>query len=271
MKNKIRSLFTVLLLFLFIFTLISCEDHIVMVDSSITNTNYVVTKPFISNINITTQTRLKLEGISGNIAIIGNSNINFLTVKAERKVGSVSLEDSQLHLPELKVLVTELTDEILVNTFQPQDSKGRSYIVDYVILVPNNFEISVSNLNGNIIVDSAKSSVKVRNINGLINLNNIKGSTDIEVVNGQITCQQYLPLDKSIKLSANNGSIDLIIPQSTSSEFIASSANGSINYSNLILKNYIRLPNMIKGTLGEGRGMINLVTINGNIIVKGIL
>jgi len=271
MKNKILSIFTALLLFLFIFTIISCDGNIVMVDSSITNTNYVVTKPFISNINITTQMRLKLEGINGNITIIGHPNLNSVTVKAERKVGSVSVEDSHLHLPELKVLVTDLTDEILVKTSQPQDSKGRSYIVDYVILVPNNFEISVLNLNGNIMVDSINSSVVVRNINGLINLNNIKGSTDIEVVNGQITCQQYLPMDKSIKLSANNGNIDLIIPQSTSSEFIASSANGSINYSNLILKNYIRLPNMIKGTLGEGHGMINLVTINGNIVIKGIM
>ena len=248
---------------------LGCRDNIVFDDVYITNTDYVASETFTSNIDTSTKSRLRVEGFNGSIIITGRSNSRSVMVCGEKKVGSVNIEDAKLHLADLKVLISDLNDEILIKTSQPQISQGRSYIVNYVILVPDYFEISVNNTNGNIHLDSVNNSVNINDVNGSIILNNMFGNTNISLVNGKIKCKQILPLDGSINLNIVNGSIELFIPQNTSSEFIAGVVNGDINLSNLVIRYKVNLTNLMKGTIGEGKGMINLETNLGSIYVVG--
>jgi DUF4097 and DUF4098 domain-containing protein YvlB len=89
-------------------------------------------------------------------------------------------------------------------------------------------------------------------------------------VNGQITASVTLPSAGEIDMSLVNGNVDLRIPQTTSAQFSATVAIGSISLTNLSLSNETVTPNSRTGTLGGGDGTISLDAGNGTIAVQGI-
>lgn len=257
------------IVFIIYFIIYGCNENIIDENGFITNTNYIATESLSQEINITNQSKLRLEGISGDISIVGRSDISTIKIESEKKIGSESIEDAAAHLPDLNVFISNSEDEIFVKTYQPQQSYGRSYILEYRVIVPNNFAVLIGNTNGIIMVDSIYKNVNINNVNGAVILNDLNGSTEINLVNGQISSNQTMPTDGTISLKTVNGTIELFIPQNTSSEFIATAVNGNININNLLLRNNINHTYSIQGTLGDGRGMITLETTNGSIYVSG--
>jgi hypothetical protein len=77
-------------------------------------------------------------------------------------------------------------------------------------------------------------------------------------------------LNGEIRFSGTNGDLDLSIPASTSAEFSAFADNGTISSSNLVIKDREQTGDSLTGTLGDGEGIIELLTVNGNIRVVGI-
>jgi hypothetical protein len=65
------------------------------------------------------------------------------------------------------------------------------------------------------------------------------------------------------------GSVELEIPESTSSEFTANVGVGKINLTNFDLKNPVQDNNYLHGTSGNGDGIIDLTAEVGNIQVVG--
>jgi DUF4097 and DUF4098 domain-containing protein YvlB len=148
--------------------------------------------------------------------------------------------------------VTSLANEILVETIQPEQTGGRNYTVVYTITVPQRFDVSVTNVNGD------------------VNPRQILGNVSVELTNGQIDSQVTLPRDGTIDLATTNGSITLRIPQNTGAAFSANVTNGNISVTNLNLQGQVSTSNSLQGTLGDGRGTISLRAVNGNISVTGV-
>ena len=111
--------------------------------------------------------------------------------------------------------------------------------------------------------------VNVHSVNGTITLNEIYGSVAVDLVNGDIDSKVTLPLDGAIDMGVANGNIKLDISKNTSAQFASSVVNGKINISNLNLQNKVETSKSVSGISGEGRGTINLSTVNGDINVKG--
>ncbi len=94
-------------------------------------------------------------------------------------------------------------------------------------------------------------------------------STYVELVNGQIAGKVDLPHDGMIDLTTVNGAVALDIPHNTSADFSAGVSNGRIELSNPTLRSEERTTTSLQGRLGDGRGMITLRTVNGDIGVRG--
>lgn len=249
---------------------ISCgKDKSVDSNGDVANTNFVAKESFSSKVRVFDQARLRLEAISGNVAITGESGSDSVIITGEKRVGSESTDDAEEHLQLLDVSVQDSENEIFVKTIQPEKTYGRSYVVDYTITLPKSLEVLAHNVNGTVTVDSLNNSVSVSNVNGLIALKEIFGSTLVELVNGEIEGKVTLPRDGTIGINLVNGNIDLDIPVNTSAEFSANVTNGNINVSNLFLQNEVSSPTSLHGTLGQGEGTISLRTVNGNISVAG--
>ena len=254
------------------------------------NDQVFINEPFFSEVSVQDHDLLRIEAINGSIEINGNPAANSVIIEGEKRVGADSLADAVEHLAELEVRVTDLGTEVLVETIQPRLSGGRNYEVDYRITVPENFEVLANQVNGSVFVDTLDSPVFVNNVNGDVDLVEILGSTRVNVVNGRIISEVTLPLNGSIGLKTVNGSINsevrllsdgtvditvlqgsvnLDIPQDTSATFAAGVTNGNINLSKLVLQDEVRTSRTLTGTLGDGKGDIQVETENGNITVTG--
>jgi hypothetical protein len=226
---------------------------------------------FTSELFLVTDMRIRLEAVRGDIEIEGQDDADSVTVIAQKWVGSDSLEEAEMHLNELEILITEETEEILIQTSQPEDSQDHRYIVDYHIILPSNLEIEVTLVNGDIGVQDVQNSVVIDAVNGDVFLSNTAASAIVSLSNGSINSNMVLPLDGEIRMYTDNGNIDLGIPTSTSAVFAASVVNGVISDSNLEFDDAVQTSESLTGTLGNGEGMIDLGTVNGNISVVGLI
>lgn len=216
------------------------------------NPDFIAEQDVSREVQIEEQIRIRLVAINGEITITGQPDATSVIVSAELRVGSnENQEDAEEGLDQLEVVVTDLPDKVLVQTHQPKDSRGRQYVVNYTITVPNNLEVDAHQLNGAILVDEMSNSVFVN------------------AVNGNIDSTVRLPPNGEIRLSTANGNLDLSIPTSTSAEISTFVDNGTITWDNLDLVDTAQTNQSLTGTLGDGDGVIRLETINGNIDLIG--
>ena len=225
---------------------------------------------FTIELTIVDHKRIWLEAVHGNIEIEGQVDANSIIVTAEKRVGSDSLEDAEAHMNELEILVTDKIDKFLIQTLQPEKPQDRKYIVDYYITLPSNLEIDVILTNGDIDVLDVQNSVMIDAVNGDVFLSNMFGNVIVDLTNGNINSNMDFPSNGEIRLSTDNGNLDLSIPTSISAEFSATiDGIGEVSVTNLDITYSLNTQKSIVGTLGDGKGSITLSTVNGNVGVLG--
>jgi DUF4097 and DUF4098 domain-containing protein YvlB len=270
MKNFIRA-YMALILLAGCLLLVHCgKSKSTRSDDQVDNTNFVASESFRFAVDAENKAGLRVDGISGNVEVLGLAEADSVIITGERRVGSESLEDAQNHLTELQVEVSDLTSGVQVKTIQPDEAHGRSYVVDYSITLPKTMDVVVNNVNGGVSINSIEGEIAVQNVNGSVMLDQIRGIAYVNVVNGQIQGHvALLSSGTSIEMITVNGSIGLDIPQSASAQFSASVVNGTIGVSGLALTDLVSTPYSLTGTLGDGQGRILLSTVNGSISVVG--
>ncbi|KAA3610437.1 MAG: hypothetical protein D8M58_05520 [Calditrichaeota bacterium] len=252
---------------LFVF---SCSDENSIFDNiqNVDNTDFSASELFTHNVGINNQNTFSLNGINGTVKVIP-TNGPLVIVSGVRIVESQTLEDAQEYLKNLQVSVKDLGDEVVVETQQPQQNYGRNLIVNYEIQLPKAWTVNLTNVNGDIIVDSLQGDLLINLVNGPVKLNNIYSNVTVDVVNGNIDGHVTLPSQGNCTMGIVNGPITLAIPQNTSAQFSAKLTNGSINLNNLELQNMQSSNTSMTGTLSTGQGSIDLQTVNGTISVNG--
>jgi len=246
-----------------------------------------VVEKFSFEIQVRHQSRFRLEGVNGNIDIIGVPGASTVAIWGERRIKSQSTEDARAYLKNLEVRVTDGDKEVFVKTIQPRETHGRNLEVVYHIRMPDNWEALVNHVNGNVLIDSLAGKVSIGLVNGSVQLWEISetisigltngnvvlakiiGNTFIALVNGNIDASVTLPQQGTCEMNAVNGTIDLQIPQNTSAQLSAEVVNGSISTSGLIIHDKTTTPVSVRGRLASGEGKIALKTVNGNIRVAG--
>jgi hypothetical protein len=251
--------------------LVGCgdDDGGVGTDENVDNTNFSAQEPFHFRVDVVGQQLLELDAMSGTIAITGVAESDSVVIAGVRRVRSESTEDAEEYLQYLEIDVNNLQNRVQVITVQPSKSYGRSYEVDYEILVPEEFVIFVESINGPISIDSIENTVTFINVNGDVSLDDMVGSVSGALVNGDINATVDLPDGGILSLAVTNGDIDLLIPQTTSAEFSATVTNGDIDIDNLTLTGQEITATSWTGTLGAGDGTISLIVTNGMINVTG--
>lgn len=258
-------------------------------DDDVRNHNYRASEEFDFSIDINAQTRLDIDATNGTVEILAGADNNRVQIWGERRVESDSYSDAEYYLSKLAVDVTQYADEIAVKTIQPDNTRGRNFLVFYHIRIPRNWQVRADQQNGEVLIEGIGGPVDVTQNNGEtvlrwidndlnaaldngnIFVSHLSGSADINLINGNIDAAlDLLPAGGACKLTSVNGQILLAIPRSTSAEFSAAVTNGTIAINNLNLRNAQTTPTRKTGTLGTGDGNVELKTINGNIVVNGV-
>jgi DUF4097 and DUF4098 domain-containing protein YvlB len=233
------------------------------------NANFFVNKTFSQNVKLAGQLNLRLEGVNGEVEIIGQPGGDEVMVMGIARVGSDTYEDAQDGLGQLEVSVTEGNDEISVQTEQPNNTEGRQYIVDYTITVPGDLAVNVSLVNGHVTIQDIDNSISVVLDNGNVDFLDIYGDAVVSVVNGNVIGKLTIFPAGEAMISTVNGGIELSIPTVTSAELFGLVDNGIISWDNLNLVDIQSTNKSLQGTLGTGSGLIDLKTVNGNIDILG--
>lgn len=237
-------------------------------EDTINRTDRRAEASFSYNIPITGQTVFRIEAVNGSITMGGSSTEN-VVISGVKAVGSETIEDAEERLADLEIRVSEGGNTIQVETIQPENTRGRSYTVDYEITLPGNLESVVLQVNGTVFIEGMRADLETELVNGEVELQDIEGSVAVSVVNGNILSEVALPAGGTLAQSIVNGEIELSIPDTTSADFSASINNGNISLSGLTLENQSITSRTVTGTLGNGNGTINLQVVNGEILVRG--
>jgi len=234
-----------------------------------TNADFFAQKTFSQEIMVVDQLSLRLDVINGEVNIIGHSGVDSVIITAEAQVGSYSLLDAQTGLNQLEVKINDMNGEIFIQTLQPSNLSGRQYLVDYTLTIPSDLSVKVKLVNGHISIADVEEPIIVDLENGHVNLKGVNGDATVNVSNGGVDGSiSFLPIGE-IDISTVNGNIDLGIPTSASAELFLQVDNGIINWNNLNLIDAQYTNQSLQGILGQGSGLIELETVNGDIELTG--
>ncbi len=261
-----KPLIAVLLLSgVMLFSACCIEDPYENVD----NTRFTVTDDFSREFPATEYISLELNAINGPVEVIGIPGAKTVRIWGEKSVSSESYEDADEYMQELKVSINQDGGCIRVRTQQPENTRGRQYRIDYKVRIPENYPVTITMVNGEAYLDNLGKSLHLEMVNGNIVLRNVRGSVNTGITNGNVDVQMVLQPDDRCDIRAVNGKILLSIPPSTSATVTATLTVGAISVNNLTFTAIARTMTTLDGVLGEGQGVINLGTVNGNIELRG--
>jgi hypothetical protein len=247
----------------------ACHIEVVGVDDWDDSNRVEVSAVTSRVLGVEAQTGLHIIGLNGAIEILGDAGAQEVSVYAVKKVRSDTRQDAEAHLSRLQVSVRADPTEFVVRTHQPEHTNGRDYQVDYQITVPWDFMVRARNANGWVRIENLRADAQVENANGNVVIRNQRGSSWVTVGNGEIDAHVNLPDGGQIVHAVGNGWVKLELPSQVSAQFGAQVGNGSINISGLTLTNSVSGPHILQGTLGSGKGIIDLTVGNGWVQVQG--
>jgi hypothetical protein len=252
---------------LLIIATVSCG--IIDPTDDVDSTKYEASESFSYGFAVGEQGTLEVRAINGPVEIWGMQEEGTVLVWGERRVGSESIADAEVHLRELRVNTESSRYHVSIETEQPDQADGRDYKVSYQIRVPTGWQVKTHQVNGEIEAKSLVGDLSLDLTNGEMFLSDIAANVSAHLVNGTISGEVTLPPHGSCRLGAINGEMELTIPQETSALLSAEVISGSVSVSGLELHDTQNTPTAIHGALGSGNGTIELEAINGTIMVRG--
>ena len=146
---------------------------------------------------------------------------------------------------------------------------GRNPTVDYDLYIPENIEIEIENINGDLSAKNLNNSLKISLVNGDAEIENYTGTLNCEITNGSF----YGEVDSTegINVSIINGSITLNLSNFMNANISAETVNGKISNENIQLRELRKEKKLLKAKIGnqETDVEIKVETVNGKIKLTG--
>jgi hypothetical protein len=246
-----------------------CIVGVVDLDDVDGSGNEEASRLVVQTVPVSNRDGIRVTGLNGNITVSGAKGVQEVTLRATKRVRSWSVADAEAHLENILVQVRTTPEEVLVETIHSGEAAGRSYSVDYEVIVPEAFFARVVLANGNTILEELESRVEVDLANGNVIIRQVVGSAQVSLGNGNLIASMSMPAEGEILFSVGNGSATLTIQREVSAELNAHVGFGNITVSGLPLQNPVSGPNSFRCRLGSGTGAIDIGVGNGNIEVQG--
>ncbi|MFC1586305.1 hypothetical protein ACFL5V_12225, partial [Fibrobacterota bacterium] len=191
-------------------TLLTLTIAVLLLDAceSITGnrTDHEYKKESIRTIDLTDESKLVMDHTNGGITITGSETAQNIVVEMTKRVRSHSLEDAKEHIDDIIISEHTHINEVFVEVEHPGNT-GREYQVDFVIVLPAQFEFDLALGNGGIAIESTEGNISVDLGNGGVAISAIKGNLAIDLGNGGVEAD-FIPADScDIDINVGNGGI----------------------------------------------------------------
>jgi DUF4097 and DUF4098 domain-containing protein YvlB len=219
-----------------------------------------VTEEFHKTVPLNASGRVSLENVNGNVEITGWD-------KDEVQIDAVKSARDQQRLDEAKIEVEGSGDAVRIRTRYPEGhTNNNPASVHYTLHVPAGAQLAKINLvNGSLEIAQVRGEVHADLVNGKLKAHDLAARTDLSTVNGSSEVAfSSLANVNEVKISAVNGSINLVLPASPNADVSASTTNGTIksDFPMQIESGFVG--RRLKGTLGSGGTRIELSNVNGS-------
>lgn len=220
-----------------------------------------------------------VENVNGDIEIYGDegekilieaikkaekmSYLKNLNVKMEVLQGTQDKDFDYKTNGKVLHIETEHTRSYLLG-FLPVKMGGS---VKYKINLPKNLNLKIETVNGSIIIERVEGLIKCESVNGSLNLKGISGKGYFETVNGDINMEitEGYP---NFSAESVNGDIDITSIKEINANYSIEVVNGKIKIIPEILEIKSSSPKEISGKWGEGKGRIDIETVNGSVTIE---
>jgi DUF4097 and DUF4098 domain-containing protein YvlB len=137
--------------------------------------------------------------------------------------------------------------------------------VTYRIMVPQNCNLSIETVNGEINITGTTGELKLETTNGAIEATGTSGAVRAATTNGSIDVELLQAQASPMSMETTNGKITLRVPASFRANVDASTTNGSIRTDLPITINGKLDRNSLRGQINGGGPELELETTNGSI------
>lgn len=237
---------------------------------------YTKTETVTHQINTAGKTKVKLDNVNGSITISRSKDSSSLTVKAHKEL---KVKKKYLDTPfdEIEIKMDTISSVISIATDITKKGEdgffkfniGRDQRVDYEISIPENMDIELENVNGNITSNDLKNDIKIDLVNGEVAIEKFIGRMECDITNGSFS--GHIDSTRGIDINTINGSVTLFLNNYMNANVRAESVHGKITDENLKFMDIIKEKGMFKGKLGSGDSNtdIRIETVNGKIKLYG--
>lgn len=215
------------------------------------------------------RTEFFINNVNGELTVIGVDTLSEIRISGTKIVKDQSVEDARRHIDDIEIDIVESSSVLSVKTVQPNASNGRTYQVNYEVMIPGSWRVTASNVNGGVEISSIRNSVTTMVVNGTVSVSEISGSASVSVTNGTISGRVYLPENGSCNFTLVNGNVNLLVPRTTSANVNATAAVGTVSVTNLPIVYGTNSRTTVSGVMGSGKGTIRLSTVNGLVLLIG--
>jgi DUF4097 and DUF4098 domain-containing protein YvlB len=225
--------------------------------------NAEVTEQFHRTVPLAADGRVSLDNINGNVEITGWD-------RNEVQIDAVKTARDQQRLQEARIDVDVSGNSVRIKTHYPDNhTNNNPASVAYQLHVPRNARLDEINLvNGSLNVQKVGGEINAKLVNGKLTARDLSGRAELSTVNGSIEAN-YASLNDvhNVKLSSVNGSINLMLPQSSSAHVEANTVSGGIHTDFPLQVKGGFVGKSLDGDLGSGGPSIELNNVNGSISI----
>ena len=255
-----------LLLMLLLFVVAGCQ-----INDYDPDPNFEYRENFLYARAVSGRSEVFITNVNGTITVLGIDTLSEVQISGTKIVKDQSEDAATRHMSDITIDVKESPSAFTIKTLQPNTSGGRTYEVDYEILVPSTWRTTVTNVNGDVVIHNIRNTVTSSVVNGTVNATDISGNTTITVTNGSINGKVNLPENGTCALTLVNGNVTLLVPSTLSASVSATVALGTVSISGLPIAYTTNERTSVVGIVGGGKGTVRLSSVNGTVRLLGLL
>jgi DUF4097 and DUF4098 domain-containing protein YvlB len=232
--------------------------------------------------------QLKVDTSFGEVVITGADTAE-CNVSAKIKGGAPTADEAQQLVEQTKITLQPQGNTLVIKIDKPDLKNNRSLGVDFNITVPfktaincktSYGKIKLENITGDVDALTSFGEIDVDTLNGKIRLDTSYGKIDCTAVTTgdfvaktsfgkvKVAFSDSCPPDMKAKIETSYGQIHTKIPSCFAGQVTVETSFGSIRSDLPITVKGEIGKSHIRGTIGQGSGILNLKTSFGNVSIK---
>lgn len=198
---------------------------------------------------------------------VTNSNGTIRITRASGDEARVRASKTGRDSAKVRIEVDESKDRVAVRVVHPKTLRGDTR-VDFEIELPAGSELDARTANGDVAAEGLDGTIAVASTNGTVRFSGTPTRLMASSVNGRVSVDLGGVMAPSADLEAVNGRLELTLPTNVDTRVSARTVSGRIATDFDLPEHRRTVGSTVDGTLGAGKGIVRLNTVNGPIEIR---